>query len=54
MSPTWQCTVCGYIYNMEAGDDENGIPPNVPFQELPADWQCPDCGAAKSHYNRVD
>ena len=35
------CSICGYVYN-EAE--------NVPWAELPDDWKCPLCGAAKSDF----
>lgn len=35
------CTVCGYVYD-EAG--------NVPWAELPEEWKCPLCGAAKADF----
>jgi rubredoxin len=27
----WKCTVCGYVYDPEKGDPDNGIPPDTPF-----------------------
>ncbi len=36
------CQICGYIY-----DDEKE---KVPFEQLPDDWKCPLCGAAKSDF----
>lgn len=41
----YECTVCGYIYDPELGDPDAGIAPGTPFDELPEDWECPDCGA---------
>jgi rubredoxin len=49
----WQCTVCGYIYDPEVGDSERSIPPGVAFEDLPADWTCPVCGAAKDMFEPV-
>lgn len=46
----YQCTLCGYIYDPEIGDPENGIAPGTPFASLPEDWTCPLCGAAKSDF----
>lgn len=46
----WECTVCGYIYNPEKGDPDNNIQPGTPFEELPNDWVCPECGAGKSEF----
>lgn len=50
---TYKCNVCGYVYNPEAGDTDNGIAPGTPFEELPDDWVCPVCGAAKSNFGEV-
>ncbi len=45
MMGTWQCTVCGYIYEPTFGDPDNGILSGTSFEELPEDWVCPVCGA---------
>lgn len=37
------CEPCGYEYDPEVGDPDNGIPAGTPFEELPADWVCPIC-----------
>jgi len=50
----YECGVCGYIYDPEAGDPDNGIPPNTSFDDLPDDWTCPVCGADKSQFVPVD
>ena len=44
------CAVCGHIYDPEVGDPDNGIPPGTAFEDLPADWMCPDCGATKDDF----
>ncbi len=36
-----------YIYDPATGDPDSGIPPGTPFADLPDDWYCPVCGAAK-------
>ena len=41
------CSICGYVYDPEAGDPENGVDPGTAFADLPDDWVCPDCGATK-------
>lgn len=46
----WVCTVCGYEYDPEAGDPDNGIAPGTPFADLPEDWTCPVCGADKDEF----
>lgn len=50
----WQCRVCGYIYDEAAGDPEHGLAPGTRWEDLPADWTCPDCGAAKSEFDMVE
>jgi len=44
------CSVCGYIYDPEAGDPESGIAPGTLFEKLPGGWVCPVCGAAKDAF----
>ena len=53
-SPKYRCVVCGYIYDPELGDPDGGIKPGTPFEEIPDDWVCPVCGAAKSEFERID
>ena len=50
--PKYRCTVCGYIYDLELGDPDGGIKPGTPFEEIPDDWVCPVCGAAKSDFEK--
>ena len=49
----YECTVCGYIYDPEEGDLENGIEAGTPFADLPEDWLCPVCGVGKSEFEEV-
>ncbi len=42
----WKCSVCGYIYD-EAKE-------GIPFEELPEDWTCPQCGAPKSAFKIIE
>lgn len=44
------CTVCGYVYDPEVGDPDNGIAPGTSFEELPDDWVCPVCGVGKDSF----
>jgi rubredoxin len=50
----WECTVCGYIYDPEKGDPENGIAPGTAFKDLPEDWVCPECGAEKDMFESFE
>ena len=49
----YECSVCGYIYDPELGDPDGGIAPGTPFEDIPDDWVCPVCGAAKSEFERM-
>ncbi len=48
--PKWECLVCGYVYDPEQGDPENGVAPGTPFEALPETWVCPECGAGKDMF----
>jgi rubredoxin len=48
------CNVCGYIYDPEEGDPDNGVEPGTSFDDLPEDWVCPLCGAAKEDFSPAD
>ena len=45
------CELCGYVYDEEVGDPENGINPGTKFEDLPEDYACPLCGADKSNFS---
>jgi rubredoxin len=50
----YRCPVCGFIYDPEAGDEQNGIPAGIPFEDLPAGWSCPVCGAPHDEFEVYD
>jgi rubredoxin len=50
----WQCIVCGFIYDEEQGLPEEGIAPGTPWQDIPDDWMCPDCGVGKEDFEMVE
>lgn len=41
---------CGYEYNPAVGDPANGIAPGTKWEDIPADWVCPDCGLGKDAF----
>jgi len=49
----YQCGICGYVYDPEQGDPENGIAPGTRFEDLPDDWHCPVCGAEKAMFEKM-
>lgn len=42
----WRCLVCGYIYDPAQNS-------NVPFNKLPDNWVCPQCGAPKEQFEVI-
>ena len=49
----YECLVCAYIYDPEEGDPDQGIEPGTPFEELPEDWVCPDCGVGRDMFEKL-
>ncbi len=49
---TYTCNICGFQYNPEEGDPALGIPPGTPFEDLPEDYRCPICNAAKDYFSK--
>ncbi len=50
----WRCNLCGYIYDPDEGDPDNNISPGTPFEDLPEEWVCPDCGASKEDFEELE
>jgi rubredoxin len=50
---SWQCIVCGFIYDEAKGLPEDGIAPGTAWADVPEDWECPDCGVTKSDFEMV-
>lgn len=48
------CDICGYIYDPEVGDPDNGIEPGTSFEDLPDDWECPLCGVGKDDFSETE
>lgn len=49
----YRCKVCGYIYDPEIGDPDNGIEPGIAFEALPETWVCPECGVGKDQFEKM-
>ncbi|MBR2358126.1 MAG: rubredoxin [Lentisphaeria bacterium] len=45
------CDVCGYVYDPAKGDPDNGVKPGTAWEDVPATWVCPDCGASKQDFS---
>lgn len=46
------CSVCGYVYEEAKGIPGAGIAPGTKWENLPNDWTCPLCGAAKAEFDK--
>lgn len=45
------CNICGYVYDEDLGDPDNGIAAGTKFADLPEDYACPLCAAGKSEFS---
>lgn len=50
----YQCDLCEYVYNPATGDPVNNIDPETPFDDLPHDWACPECGVGKEGFSPLE
>jgi len=50
----WQCVLCAFSYDEAEGLPEEGIAPGTRWADVPDDWNCPDCGAAKGDFEMVE
>ena len=44
------CEICGYVYDPEQGDPDNGVAADTKWEDVPDDWECPVCGASKDDF----
>jgi rubredoxin len=49
----YECRICGYIYDPDVGDPDNGVQPGTAFEDLPVTWVCPECGAGKDQFEPI-
>ncbi len=50
----YTCNVCGYTYDPAKGDPDHGVAAGTPFEALPANWTCPDCGVGKDDFSPAE
>ena len=48
------CNICGWEYDEALGDPDNGIAPGTKFEDLPDDFECPDCGVGKDDFSKEE
>ena len=51
---SYVCTICGYVYDPAQGDPDSGAAAGTKFEDLPADWECPVCGAGKDDFEKEE
>lgn len=51
---SWECIVCGWVYDEVKGWPEDGIEPGTRWEDIPEDWLCPDCGVGKEDFELID
>lgn len=50
----WRCRNCGYILDEALGIPDEGIAPGTPFEDIPDEWYCPDCGSEKPDFDLLE
>ena len=50
----WRCVICDWVYDEELGAPNDGIAPGTRWEDVPADWSCPDCGASKADFEMIE
>lgn len=51
---SYLCVVCGLTYKEELGWPEDGIQPGTKWEDVPENWECPDCGVGKSDFEMIE
>lgn len=46
----FECGICWQVYDPALGDDYGQVPAGTAFADLPAQWTCPGCEAAKHKF----
>ena len=49
----YKCDICGWVYDPAVGVPEAGIPAGTPWEEVPADFECPVCGVSKDDFSEA-
>lgn len=51
---TYQCIVCGHIYDEALGDSAAGIAAGTLWADVPASYECPECGVGKDDFEMIE
>jgi rubredoxin len=50
----WQCLLCAFAYDESVGMPDDGIPAGTHWEDVPETWTCPDCGATKADFEKIE
>ncbi len=50
----WECVICGLVYDEAVGLPDDGIAAGTKWEDIPEDWECPDCGIGKSDFDMLE
>ena len=50
MVDTKKCSICGYIYNPENGEEKRDLAPGTVWEDVPEEFTCPLCGAKRTMF----
>ena len=46
----YTCSICGYVYDPQKGDPDNGVTAGTNFTDISNSWFCPICHASKEKF----
>jgi flavin reductase (DIM6/NTAB) family NADH-FMN oxidoreductase RutF/rubredoxin len=49
-SARYTCSLCGYVYDPQNGDPDNGVTAGTDFAGIAGSWLCPVCRAPKENF----
>ena len=54
LNKKYACGACRYVYDPVVGDPDGGIAPGTQFEDIPEDWNCPQCGVSKNLFLEME
>ena len=51
---SYQCVVCGFVYDENVGMPDEGIAAGTRWNDIPDNWECPDCSMSKRQFAMVE
>lgn len=47
------CDVCGWEYDPAKGEPDSNVAAGTPWDKVPEDFVCPECGAGKDSFSKA-